>query len=181
MRPNYETDSMFRVLQKSWLRDWWKGDRSKLVKNFTNLIRLPEEFQSLNIFMSHMTSHQTIGKGALKSDRITCSMNVSVCAQLCPTLCNLMDCRPQGSSFHRIFQARVLEWVAIYYSRGSSHPGMESASPVCLALPDEFFINAPVGKHWSSHINKTIIFLSNLLSNDIFCNMIYATETAFLK
>ena len=118
MRPNYETDSMFRVLQKSWLRDWWKGDRSKLVKNFTNLIRLPEEFQSLNIFMSHMTSHQTIGKGALKSDRITCSMNVSVCAQLCPTLCNLTDCRPQGSSFHRIFQARMLEWVAISYVRG---------------------------------------------------------------
>ena len=41
-------------------------------------------------------------------------------AQLCPTLCNPMDCSLQGSSVHGIFQARVLEWVAISFSRGSS-------------------------------------------------------------
>ena len=34
-------------------------------------------------------------------------------AQLCPTLCGSMDCSLPGSSIHRIFQARVLEWVAI--------------------------------------------------------------------
>ena len=39
------------------------------------------------------------------------------CAQLCPTLCN-----PPGSSVHGIFQARILEQVAISYSRGSSQP-----------------------------------------------------------
>ena len=33
--------------------------------------------------------------------------------QSCPTLCNPMDCRLPGSSAHGIFQARVLEWVAI--------------------------------------------------------------------
>ena len=33
-------------------------------------------------------------------------------AQLCPTLCNPMDCSLPGSSVHGIFQARVLEWVA---------------------------------------------------------------------
>ena len=43
-------------------------------------------------------------------------------AQLCPTLCNPMDCSPPGSSVHGIFQARVLEWVAISFSRGSSRP-----------------------------------------------------------
>ena len=42
--------------------------------------------------------------------------------QSCPTLCNPMDCSPQGSSFHGIFQARILEWVAISSSRGSSQP-----------------------------------------------------------
>ena len=47
---------------------------------------------------------------------------VCVCAQSCPTLCDLMDCSPPGSSVHRIFQARILEWVAIFYSRGSSQP-----------------------------------------------------------
>ena len=40
-------------------------------------------------------------------------------AQLCPTLCNPMGCSPAGSSVHRIFQARVLQWVAISFSRGS--------------------------------------------------------------
>ena len=43
-------------------------------------------------------------------------------AQLCPTLCNPMDYSLAGSSVHRIFQARILEQVAISYSRRSSQP-----------------------------------------------------------
>ena len=43
-------------------------------------------------------------------------------AQSCPTLCNPMDCSPPGSSLHGIFQARILEWVAFSFSRGSSRP-----------------------------------------------------------
>ena len=37
-------------------------------------------------------------------------------------ICNSMDCSPSGSSVHGILQARILEWVAISYSRGSSWP-----------------------------------------------------------
>ena len=43
-------------------------------------------------------------------------------AQSCPTLCNPMDCSPTDSSVHGILQARMLEWVAIPFSRGSSKP-----------------------------------------------------------
>ena len=43
-------------------------------------------------------------------------------AQSYPTLCDPMDCNPPGSSVHEIFQARILEWVAISFSRGSSQP-----------------------------------------------------------
>ena len=43
-------------------------------------------------------------------------------AQSCPTLCDPMDCSPSRSSLHGILQARVLEWVAISFSRGSSQP-----------------------------------------------------------
>ena len=43
-------------------------------------------------------------------------------AQSCPTLCDPMDCSLPGSSVHGILQARVLEWVAISFSRGSSQP-----------------------------------------------------------
>ena len=42
--------------------------------------------------------------------------------QWCPTLCNRMNCSLPGSSVHGIFQARILEWVAMPSSRGSSRP-----------------------------------------------------------
>ena len=50
---------------------------------------------------------------------------VCVCAkslQSCPTLCDPMDRSPPGSSVHGILQARILEWVAMPFSRGSSRP-----------------------------------------------------------
>ena len=43
-------------------------------------------------------------------------------AQSCPTLCNSMDCSLPGSSVHGILQARILEWIAIPFSQGSSWP-----------------------------------------------------------
>ena len=43
-------------------------------------------------------------------------------AQSCPTFHDPMDCSPQGSSVHGILQARILEWVAIPFSRASSQP-----------------------------------------------------------
>ena len=42
--------------------------------------------------------------------------------QLGPTLCDPVDCSPPGSSVHEILQARILEWVAMPFSRGSSQP-----------------------------------------------------------
>ena len=42
--------------------------------------------------------------------------------QLCPPLCNSMDCSPTGSSVHGILQARILEWVAMTSSRNLPHP-----------------------------------------------------------
>ena len=43
-------------------------------------------------------------------------------AQSCPTLCDPVDCSLAGSSIHGILQARILEQVAISFSRGSSRP-----------------------------------------------------------
>ena len=40
----------------------------------------------------------------------------------CPTLCDPMDCSSPGSTVHEIFQARILEWFATSFSRGSSQP-----------------------------------------------------------
>ena len=41
----------------------------------------------------------------------------------CPTLCKPMDCSLPGASVHGILQARILEWVAISFSRGSYNTG----------------------------------------------------------
>ena len=49
-------------------------------------------------------------------------MCVCSAAQSCPTLRNPMDCYPPGSSVHGILQVRVLEWVVISSSRGTSQP-----------------------------------------------------------
>ena len=48
------------------------------------------------------------------------STPLSEVAKLCLTLCYPVNCSPPGSSVHGIFQARILEWVAISFSRGSS-------------------------------------------------------------
>ena len=50
-------------------------------------------------------------------------------AQLCPTICDLMDCSLPGSSVHGVFQARVLEWFAISFSRELPIPGIDPRSP----------------------------------------------------
>ena len=42
--------------------------------------------------------------------------------QSCPALCDPMDCSLPGSAVRGILQARILEWVAISFSRGSSQP-----------------------------------------------------------
>jgi len=44
-----------------------------------------------------------------------------------------MDCSLPGSSVHGILQATVLEWVAVFFSRGASDPGIESRSPALQA------------------------------------------------
>ena len=49
--------------------------------------------------------------------------------QLCPTLCDPMDYNLPDSSVHGSFQARILEWIDIPFSRGSSQPGDQTKSP----------------------------------------------------
>ena len=66
-------------------------------------------------------------------------MHACACAVVSDSL-QLMDCSPPGSSVHGILQARILEWVAISYSRRPTNPGLE---PRSLALPGRFFTTGP--------------------------------------
>ena len=62
--------------------------------------------------------------------------------QACLTLCDSMNCSPPGSSVHGILQARLLEWVAISFSRDLPNPGIEPTSLEFPALADELFTSA---------------------------------------
>ena len=58
------------------------------------------------------------------SNAISCMVGLewSEVAQSCPTLCDPMDSSLPGSAIHGVFQARILEWAATSFSRGSSQP-----------------------------------------------------------
>ena len=67
-------------------------------------------------------------------------------AQSCLTFCNPMDCSSSGSSVHGFLQARILEWIPIPFSRGSSQPGTEARSPISPALQVDSLPSEPPGK-----------------------------------
>ena len=98
---------------------------------------------------------------------VSVSVSVCVCVCVCSctyahlpsvnkfylTLCNPLDCSQPGSSVHGIFQARMLERVAISYSRGSSRSRNlnEPMSPASPALAGGFCTSAPPGKPLFPH------------------------------
>ena len=70
-----------------------------------------------------------------------------------------MDCSPQGSSVHGISQARILEWVAISFSRGSSQPRAEPMSPVSAG---GFFTTEAPGKPINNETHSSKVMLKIL-------------------
>ena len=65
--------------------------------------------------------------------------------QSCLPLCDFMDCSPPGFSVPGIFQARILEWVAISYSRASSWPRDQTVPLASPALAGGIFATVPPG------------------------------------
>ena len=91
---------------------------------------------------------------------------LALVAQLCPTLCDPMDCSPPGSSVHGILQVRILEWFAISYSRGSSQP--KDGTLVSWIAGEIFTVWATreallnTGLILSPFTNNTSIYISNI-------------------
>ena len=73
---------------------------------------------------------------------------------LCPTVCNPMDFSPPGSSVHGIFQAKILEWVAIPFSRGPSQ-AKDWTHVSCVSCIAGGFLTC-----WA--IGEALLFTSNL-------------------
>ena len=90
-------------------------------------------------------------------------------AQLCSTLCDPMDCSPQGSPVHGISQVRILEWVAIPFSGDLPNPGIEPPSP---ALQADSLIGVG-GKLGPCHYSEGAAFTNVSLANQQSCFQVY--------
>ena len=92
----------------------------------------------------------------LKDPGILISIVSVLCsdAQSCPTLCDLMDCSLPGPSVHRISQARILEWVTIFFSGDLPNPEIEPESP---ELQMDCLLLEPSGK--PLQINKELYYI----------------------
>ena len=71
-----------------------------------------------------------------------------LCFAWCPTLCDPMDCCQPGSSVLGILQARILEWVAVPTSMGSSQPSDWTHVSCISCIAGGFFTTEPPGKSY---------------------------------
>ena len=84
--------------------------------------------------------------------------NCVLVAQSCPILCDPMDCSPPDFSVHGILQARILEWVAIPFSRGSSQP-RDRTRVSCIAGRFSIIWAAREAPHWKAIALKISLHL----------------------
>ena len=88
---------------------------------------------SSSIFSFTKSLHTVLHSGYINvHSQQQCKKSESEVAQLCPTVCDPMDCSLPGSSIRGILHARVLEWVAISFSRRSSQP-RDQTQVSCIA------------------------------------------------
>ena len=131
--PTY-LELVFQSLREGWKRDLWRNPWEK------SILRMKEEdgegdwavredvelWRTENFWKSMANSkHQMpscVLKGIVHLPSVINFSVICVCVhtQLCQILHDPMDSSPPGSSVHGIFQARILQWVAISFSRGSS-------------------------------------------------------------
>ena len=117
-----------------------------------------------------------------KGYKYSLKIKVSV-TQSCLTLCDPKDCSPPGSSVHGIVQARILEWFAIPFSRGSSWPRDQTwvfynAGRFLTTEPSLVAIILPIGnfsESWGDFQNAVWIGPHSLLENVqyFFSNILY--------
>ena len=112
-----------------------------------------------------------------------------VCAkllQLCPTLCNPMNCSPPGFSVYGISQARILQRGAMPSSRGSSEPRDRTLQRMSPALTSRFFIHWAPGNPLDSCISSNMINFKKFYSRifvfcPLACNMGFADVVLEVK
>ena len=97
------------------------------------VVAKPLWFLSPQFFLNLSSSSSSLSLLTIVVQTVTIAhLSVWMLTQSCPTLCGPVNCKLPGSSAQGIFQARILEWGAISYPRGSSWP--QGSSPHLLHL-----------------------------------------------
>ena len=113
---------------------------------------------------------------------LLCFILFSCCllAKSCPTVCDPVDCSPPGSSVHGILQARILEWIAMSFSRGFSWP-RDQTHISCIGRRALFTTEPPEKAHsvlfWmlkTTASHSIIIGVCNLVSLNEATNSLYS-------
>ena len=114
--------SSFNLLKiLKWLTDWGgcsQGDLS--IRHPRHILGTQQTFK--NPWKCSHFFNQKKNKIVMDSSCIIFIFVKALVPQVYPTLCNPMDCSPPDSFVHGILQARILEWVAVPFSRGYSRP-----------------------------------------------------------
>ena len=121
----------------------WKNKTMKKIKSWSYQGRGGERMnrQSMNDFLGRWKYSDIIVKD-IRHKTYSAGSNARMNAealQSCLTLCHPMDYSPPGSSIHGIFRARVLEWVAVPFSRGSSRPRYQTRISYVSCIGRGFF------------------------------------------
>ena len=112
------------------------------VANWSNLFSLLiNKYLSSEYYKQWSPRDTAIGRNSNLNAFCVCVCSVM---QSCLTVCDPMVCGPPDSSVYGIFQARILEWVAISYSRGSSPPRDQTCIS-CISC-----IGRQILYHWAS-------------------------------
>ena len=145
------------LLQFSFAFPWWHDRDHLFICMFSTYISLVEWLWSLAPFFW-----------------LNCFLIVeseSEVTQSWPTLCDPMDCSLRGSSVHGIFKARVLEWVAISFSRGSSQP-RDQTQVSCIA--------SRCFTVWATEFPAFFVYLDNSLLSYVSIANIFSQSVFYL-
>ena len=128
---------------------WW-GLRGINLQSYTNNLQCVTNRVRNVVSNTVITLH--VNRWLIESVIVSEFWSVCVCAELFPTLCDAVDCSPPGSSVCGILQTRVLEWLAISFSRGSSQSWDQTG------VSHVFCVGRPSLHHWATWEAHFIIY-----------------------
>ena len=131
-------------------------------------IWFPREEQTREQLLAFSTVHRHL-RHAHVNYKIQYLCVCVLVAQSCPTLCNPMDRSPPGSSVHGILHARILEWIAIPFSRVSSRPKDQTCVSCISCIGRQILYHCATWKSLLlfSNSNYSYYYLPHLIGKQI--------------